>query len=95
VIEPRTRQGHYESHHGTRPSRRMGWSIGILLAGLAAVAWFLFPAFRSEGGDLVQMIAAGRVDALGDRLGSYGLWGPVISLGVMVLLGSLPRFRHS
>jgi uncharacterized membrane protein YdjX (TVP38/TMEM64 family) len=89
VIEPRTRQGHNESHHGTRPSRRMGLSIGIVLAGLAAVAWFLFPALRSEVGDLVQMIAAGRVDALGDRLGSYGVWGPVISLGVMVLQGIL------
>jgi uncharacterized membrane protein YdjX (TVP38/TMEM64 family) len=65
------------------------WWVGILLASLAAAAWFLVPTLRAEVGDLVEMIAAGRVDALGDRLGSYGLWGPIISLGIMVLQGIL------
>lgn len=78
-----------EAHSETDIARRVRWLFGALLAGLAAAAWFLSPALRSELGDLVQMMAAGQVDALGERLASYGLWGPVISLGIMVLQGIL------
>ena len=88
MIETRTRPQHQESRHETLPARRMWW-VGILLASLAAAAWLLVPTLRAEVGDLIEMIAAGRVDALGDRLGSYGLWGPIISLGIMVLQGIL------
>ena len=88
MIETRTRPQHQESRHETLPARRVWW-VGILLASLVAAAWFLMPTLRAEVGDLVEMIAAGRVDALGDRLGSYGLWGPIISLGIMVLQGIL------
>ena len=88
MIETRSRPEDQEPRHETRLPRRVWWA-GILLASLAAAAWFLIPTLRVEVGDLVEMIAAGRVDALGDRLGSYGLWGPIISLGIMVLQGIL------
>jgi uncharacterized membrane protein YdjX (TVP38/TMEM64 family) len=89
VIETRARQDDHEAPLENDLAPRVRWSVGILLLGLAATVWVLLPALRSELGDLVQMIAAGRVDALGDRLASYGLWGPVISLGIMVLQGIL------
>lgn len=70
-------------------AKRARWGLGILLVVLAGAAWFLSPALRGEVSELVEMMARGRVDALGDRLESYGLWGPLISLGIMVLQGVL------
>lgn len=69
--------------------------IGVSLVVLAASAWLLFPGLRAELSDIVRMIGGGRVEALGARLESYGLWGPLISLAVMVLQGivaPLPAF---
>ena len=89
MIETRTREEHHDAHPETAEHRFPLWSLGVALVVLAVCAWLLSPALRSELGDLVHMIAAGNVDALGDRLATYGLWGPVISLGVMVLQGIL------
>lgn len=68
---------------------RVRWGLGALLVLLAGAAWFVSPALRSETSELVGMMAGGRVDALGERLASYGLWGPLMSLGIMVLQGIL------
>jgi uncharacterized membrane protein YdjX (TVP38/TMEM64 family) len=89
VIETSARRDGHEAPLENGLAQRVRWSVGILLVGLAAAVWVLSPTLRSELGELVQMIAAGRVDALGDQLASYGLWGPVISLGIMVLQGIL------
>jgi len=69
--------------------------IGVSLVVLAASAWLLSPGLRAELSDIVRMIGGGRVEALGARLEFYGLWGPLISLAVMVLQGivaPLPAF---
>ncbi len=92
MIETRTRERHSDALQDAQPEtgpRFPLWSIWLVLMGVAACAWFLSPALRSELGDLVHLIAAGQVDALGERLTSYGLWGPVISIGVMILQGIL------
>ena len=89
MIETRAREEPSKARNEIDMAGRVRWLFGALLMGLAAGAWFLSPALRSELGDLVQMIASGQVDALGERLASYGIWGPVISLGIMVLQGIL------
>lgn len=89
MIETRTREEHHDAQPEPAAHRFPLWPLGVALVVLAVCVWLLSPALRSELGDLVHMIAAGNVDALGDHLASYGLWGPVISLGVMVLQGIL------
>jgi uncharacterized membrane protein YdjX (TVP38/TMEM64 family) len=90
VIETRHR---HEPEDDTRleidAAMRARWGLAAFLVLLAASAWFLSPALRSELSEMVRMMAAGRVDALGERLASYGLWGPLVSLGIMVLQGIL------
>jgi uncharacterized membrane protein YdjX (TVP38/TMEM64 family) len=90
VIETRHR---HEPENDTRlevdAAMRARWGLAAFLVLLAAAAWFLSPALRSELSEMVRMMAAGRVDALGERLASYGLWGPLVSLGIMVLQGIL------
>ena len=82
-----------QPEHETRPAinagKRARWGLGALLVVLAAATWLLSPALRSELSEMVRMMASGRVDALGERLASYGLWGPLVSLGIMVLQGIL------
>ena len=89
MIETRAREVLSKAQGETDTARRVRWWLGVLLVGLAAAAWFLSPALRSELGDLVRMTAAGEVDGLSEKLASYGLWGPVLSLGIMVLQGIL------
>ena len=89
MIETRAGEKPFKTHSEPDSAQRVRWLVGALLVGLAAAIWFLSPALRFELGDLVRMIASGQVDALGERLSSYGLWGPVISLGIMVLQGIL------
>jgi uncharacterized membrane protein YdjX (TVP38/TMEM64 family) len=71
---------------GIRRLRRL-ILLGLVL--LAGSAWLLSPTLRTELSVMVEMTARGRVDALGDRFASYGLLGPLISLGIMVLQGIL------
>jgi uncharacterized membrane protein YdjX (TVP38/TMEM64 family) len=70
-------------------ARRFRWMILLGLVVLAGSAWLLSPTLRTEISVMVEMIARGRVDALGDHLASYGALGPLISLGIMVLQGIL------
>ncbi|CAN5542627.1 TVP38/TMEM64 family protein [soil metagenome] len=90
MIETRDR---HEPEHVTQPvidvAKWVRWRLGAFLVLLATTAWFLSPALRSELSEMVRMMASGRVDALGERLASYGLWGPLVSLGIMVLQGIL------
>jgi len=70
-------------------AKRLRALLLFALMVVALSAWLLSPTLRSELSVMVEMIARGRVDALGDRLASYGLLGPLISLGIMVLQGVL------
>lgn len=72
-----------------RSAVRLKWTATALMVFLAVAVWFLSPALRTEITRLVQLVAGGNVDALGERLSSYGVWGPLASLGIMVLQGIL------
>jgi len=90
VMETRVRdEPDLETRPATDVAQWVRWGLGAFLVLVAATAWFLSPALRSEISEMVRMMASGRVDALGDRLASYGLWGPLVSLGIMVLQGIL------
>ncbi|MGH2698383.1 MAG: hypothetical protein ACRDJL_04195 [Actinomycetota bacterium] len=72
-----------------RSARRIHRLVVLSLVALVVSAWALAPALRSELSTMIEMVARGRVDALGERLASYGALGPLISLGIMVIQGSI------
>ncbi|MDQ3695254.1 MAG: TVP38/TMEM64 family protein [Chloroflexota bacterium] len=71
--------------------------IAIILVVLAAgvIAYFTIPAFRAEIERLGGIAARNDVDALRDYILSFGVWAPVISVGLMVLqsiIAPIPAF---
>lgn len=65
----------------------------VLLAG--AIAYFTIPAFRAEMEMLGRIAARNDVDALRAYILSFGIWAPMISVGLMILqslIAPIPAF---
>jgi uncharacterized membrane protein YdjX (TVP38/TMEM64 family) len=68
------------------PSRRWLTAMGIVaLAATALIAYFASATIQHDVSTAVSVLGSGDGDQIRDYLRDLGFWGPVVSLGLMVL----------
>jgi uncharacterized membrane protein YdjX (TVP38/TMEM64 family) len=75
--------------------RRAQIAVILALVASGVIAYFLAPGFRAEMQLLGSIAARNDVDALKAYILSFGVWAPVISVGLMILqsiIAPIPAF---